>query len=408
MVFKDKFLKDNILMLFSTSIVNLTNLLYQILIVRKLTVISYGAFNSLLSVFVIFSFPVASLSTMIAKFTSSYNNIGERKKADFLLLVLLRHMLFIGLFYLFIYLVFGFYFRNYLHLNSTLPIYFTGGMLFLAILSALTFGGLQGLEKFIWLSVTNVCSALLKLSLAFFFIVIGWDLLGALGAYLVSQMVGLLVGFFPLREIFRLKETMPDINLSEKYKFVIPSLVTLGCMSLLTNIDVVFVKHFFEPIEAGYYSVAQFIGKTAFFIAGAIYVVMLPRASGLHAQQKDSRLLLKRSLAYTAILCLFVIGGYNLFPKVILGLLTGKVNEQVIFLGRIFSITMTFFSLVSVLVLYQLSISRFKFLKTLVLFSFLQVLAILLFHTSLTQVLLILLSNSIILFILNLRLAMRE
>ena len=408
MIFKDKFLKNNILMFLSTSIANFVNLLYQLLIVRKLSVANYGIFNSLLSVFVIISLPLASLATMITKYASSYNNTGERTKADFFLFVLLRHMFVLGIFFAAIYLIFGFYFKTYLHLDSIFPVYLTGGMLFLTIMVTVTLGGLQGFERFGWFSTSAVANGLSKLLLAFLFLSLGWDLLGALGAYLASQIIALSINLFSLREVFSLKGTVPDINLKEKYRFAIPSLITLGCMALLTNIDVVFVKHFFSPIDTGYYSVAQLIGKMVLFIPNAVYIVILPRASGLSARRQDPTGVLKKGLKYTAFLCLSVIVVYNIFPQIILTILTGKTDTNIIFLGRLFSVTMAFFSLVFVLLLYQLSISKFKFLKPLILFSLLQILAILVFHISLAQVLFILLINSIILLILNLKSAMQE
>lgn len=407
MIFKDKFLKNNVLMFFSTSIVSLANLFYQVLVVRNLSVTGYGMFNSLLSTFVIFSLPLMSLSTMIAKFVSHYNNIGQRKTADFLLSRLLRHMFFIALSFLAAYLILAPVIKGYLHLDSIVPVYFLGGMLFTTILLTVMLGGLQGFERFVWFSASSMVSGVLKLVLAFLFIRIGWDLLGALGAYLVAVVIGLLVTFFPLKKILYLNEKAMDINLKEKYRFVIPSIITFGCIALLTNVDVILVKHLFPDLKAGYYSVAQLIGKIVLYIPSAIYIVILPRTSGLNAQQKDPKVVLIKALKYTAILCLFVLGFYNIFPEFILGILTGKVNSEIIFLGRLFSITMPFFALLVVLLLYQLSVSKFMFLKSLVLFSLLQILVISLFHISLTQVLLTLLANSIILFSLNLRSAMR-
>jgi hypothetical protein len=64
---------------------------------------------------------------------------------------------------------------------------------------------------------------------------------------------------------------------------------------------------------------------------------------------------------------------------------------------------MMFLSLVIILLLYQLSVSRFKFLKSLVALSLLQVLAIWVFHATLAQVLSVLILNGVLLFILNVR-----
>lgn len=408
MIFKDRFLKNNVLMFFSMSLTNLANLICQIVIVRMLTVADYGAFNSLIAIFTLISLPINALNTMVVKFASAYNHLGERRRADFFLAVVWRHMFFAATIFLAAYLIFGFYFKAYLKLDSVLPVFLTGGMLFLTILSIVPQGGLQGFEKFKWLSATLVSNGVLKLLAVFFFLLFGWGLLGALGGYLASQLAALLICLFPLREIFYLKDADFDIDLKEKYKFVVPSFIMFGCIAFLTNMDVIFVKHYFSAVEAGHYSVAQMIGKIVYFLPGAVYLVMLPRASGLHAQKKDSRHLLMRSLKYVAALCLTVIIVYNLFPSIIMGALTNKVNDEIITLGRFFSFIMAFYSLVNSLFLYHLSISRFDYLKWLVSFTCLQVLAIAFFHASLVQVLSIMLANSVILFIISLKSAMRR
>ncbi|MCM8782080.1 MAG: oligosaccharide flippase family protein [Candidatus Omnitrophica bacterium] len=408
MIFKDRFLKHNILMFFSTTLTNLANFLYQLLIVRKLAIASYGVFNSLLSLFMIFSLPLASLSTMIAKFTSSYNNVDERKKVDALLSVMLRHMGFIAIFFLALYLVFAFCLKDYLRLDSIVPIHLTGFMLTLTILSTVTFGGLQGLERFAWFSVSSISTGVSKLVLTLLFLSLGWDLVGALGGYLGAQIIGLFLCLYPLKKIFYIRHKGIDIDIKEKYKFVVPTLVTLGVSALVTNIDMVLVKHFFNSSEAGYYSIAQLIGKMVLFMPSAVYIVILPRASGLNAQKKDSRFLLKKGLRYTAFLSGLVLVVYNLFPVFMLKILTGKVTAQIILLGRFFAVAMFFFSLVAVLILYQLSISRFTFLKNLVVLGILEIIAILIFHSSLFQVVSVLILTSLTLFILNLKSAFKD
>jgi O-antigen/teichoic acid export membrane protein len=408
MIFKDRFLKDNALMFFAMSVANLANLLCQIVIVRMLTVADYGSFNSLLSVFMLVSLPINAINTMVVKFSSAYNHLDERRRADFFLATVFRHMFLAGLLFLAAYLIFGFAFKAYLKLDSVLPVFLAGGMLCLTILSTVPQGALQGFERFRWFGAALVSNSVSKLLLVFIFLALGGGLLGALGGYLAAIAVSLLVSLLPLKEIFYLKGPGPDIGLREKYRFVIPSFIMLGCIAFLTNMDVIFVKHYFSAAEAGCYSVAQMIGKIVYFLPGAVYLVMMPRASGLHARKEDSRHLMMRSLKYVGILCLAAIVVYNLFPRLVMGVLTNKVNDQIITLGRFFVVIMAFYSLVNSLFLYHLSISRFNCLKWLALFTCLQVLGIAFFHESLVQVLSIMLASSAILFIISFRSAFEK
>ncbi|MCX5715325.1 MAG: oligosaccharide flippase family protein [Candidatus Omnitrophica bacterium] len=407
MILKDKFLKNNVLMFFGTALGNSANLLCQILVVKNLSVSGYGAFNSLLSMFMIIALPISAINTMIVKFTAAHNSLGQKKEADLFLFIMLRHMFFVAASFLLLYFLFGNNLQNYLQLDSTLPVYLTGALLFCAIIAIVPQSGLQGFERFTWVSAIAASGGIFKLSFVFLFLSLGWGVTGALTGYVAAQVITMLICFLPLGVIFYAHQPRLAINLKEKYGFVIPAMITLGCVAVLTNMDVILVKHFFSSADAGHYSVAQIIGKIVLFIPSAIPLVMFPSASGLHAQQKESRHLLLQGLKYGALLCLTVVITYNLFPEFILGVLTSKINDQIILLGRLFSVTMTFFSLIGMLLLYQLSTSNFKFLKSLVLLSLLQIVLISAFHASLAQVLSIMLVNSVILFGLNLRSALK-
>ena len=62
---------------------------------------------------------------------------------------------------------------------------------------------------------------------------------------------------------------------------------------------------------------------------------------------------------------------------------------------------MVFFALVYVFMIYNLAIHRLRFIYPLVLLAALQILAIVLFHRSLQQVLYIMCANAILLFLIN-------
>jgi len=404
---KDSFLKNNLIVFSSSSLINFMNFVYQIFMVRSLTVADYGVLNSLLSVFMIISIPVASGTTMVAKFTSGYAATGERDRADAFIRKVFKHVFFGSAAFIVLYFIYGLHMKYFLRLDSALPIYLIGGLLFFTNLSTVSLGSLQGLESFVWYSAANVTGTFLKLGLAVLFIGLGWGVAGAIGAILFSQLAAFIVNIIPLRRdlMFKAKTPAPELHLKEKYKYIIPVFVSYAAFAIFTNIDIVLVKHFFQPAEAGAYSVAQIIGKITLFLPIAIATVLLPRASGLHAQNKEHRMVLEKSLIFTGLLCGLVILVYNLFPEPILRIFTGKVSAEIILLGRMFSVAMAFLSLSYVLLSYQLSINRFGFIKWMAMFSVLYIIAISIFHKSLSYVLYIMIVNAVILFFINLKLA---
>jgi hypothetical protein len=148
-------------------------------------------------------------------------------------------------------------------------------------------------------------------------------------------------------------------------------------------------------------------GKIFLFFPGAIALVMFPKTAGLNAKNIDTVSTLNRSLLYAAILCITAGLVYNTMPSFILKILTGKVFRESIVLGRLFSISMSFFALLYILITYFLSKKDLRFIKYLVIFTALQLLSIILFHKSLMQVQFILCINAILLFFVHLLLAYR-
>jgi len=112
-------------------------------------------------------------------------------------------------------------------------------------------------------------------------------------------------------------------------------------------------------------------------------------------------------MLYALFLCAAACLFYNIFPSAVLNVLTGKVYPQTVLLGRFFSVSMSFFTLSYVLILYFLSLKELHFIKYLVFFTVLQAAAIFVFHHSIYQVQAVLCINSVLLFSSHLWLAYR-
>ncbi len=133
-----------------------------------------------------------------------------------------------------------------------------------------------------------------------------------------------------------------------------PVVIVLLCFSILTNIDVIIVKHFFAPIQAGHYAAAAIFGKIVLFFPGAIAMVMFPKAAELHTLEQDPWPVLKKSLLAVAVLCGLVTMSYFFFPVLIVSLLFGSRYYQSIPLMGLFGIAMTIFSLINIIIAYYL------------------------------------------------------
>jgi len=406
----DKFLKKidvfsrNILLVFiGTSLVNVFNLLYQLLIAHSLNPAEFAAFNTLLSIFTLIAVPLGTIQIVVAKYISEFSGRNEREKIKFFISRILSICLVISGLTFFI-----FYFSS-LPLLSKLKIPSLVSGPILAILLAVSClapvlqGALQGLESFKWLTSVSVASGVLKLFLAALFIWLGFSIAGALGALMISSLLVLLICLYPLRNFIFAKKITGYINYKEILFYIFPVMLTSFCFIALVNMDMILVKYYFSEQNSGIYSLAQMVGKIFLFLPAAISVVLFPRASALNAKNADTAQTLKKSLIYGALLCLSALIFYNIFPIFTLKVLTGKVNSESIILGRLFSFSMSFFTLSFILITYALSIKNFRFLKYLIASFIAQLLAIILLHQNLFGVQIILCINSVLLFLVLLR-----
>jgi O-antigen/teichoic acid export membrane protein len=247
-----------------------------------------------------------------------------------------------------------------------------------------------------------VISGALKLVLAFVFIELGFNIAGALGAFLTASSIGIIISIFALRDFLFYQIRDDSIDFRDFAYYLFPVALSSFCFIALVNFDMVLVKYFFKPFEAGFYSLAQMVGKIFLFLPAAINTVMFPRTAGLNVRNMDTRSTLARSLFYACILCIIANTIYNLSPSFILRVLTGKAFPESIILGRLFGISMSFFTLSYILITYFLSIKDLRFMKYLILFTLLPFLAIILFHGNLIRVQLTLCINSILLFLIHL------
>lgn len=404
----DIFTKNIIIVFLGTSLVNVFNLLYQLLIAHRLPPPDFAAFNSLLSIFMLFSVPLTTLQIAVAKYSAEYAAKNQIKKVRVLFSSLLRKTFAFAILTFIIFYFISPSIIDKLKIPSASSGYILAMLLSLCWISPVLYGGLQGLHLFKWFVSVSVITGALKLILAFLFVLLGFNIAGALGAYLCAALIGIIISFVPLRGFLSFRIEKDSVDFKEVFFYMFPVIISYFCFLNLVSFDMVLVKYFFSPEGAGLYSLAQVVGKIFLFLPGAISIVMFPKVSQLNAQNKETSPTLKKSLSYGLLLCIVAIITYNLFPVFILKVLTGKAPLESIRLGRLFSISMSFFALLYIFISYFLSLKDMRFIKYLVLFTVIQFFAIIFFHKNLIQVQLILCTNAALLFVIHLILAYKK
>ncbi|MFH2145252.1 MAG: oligosaccharide flippase family protein [Candidatus Omnitrophota bacterium] len=403
----ESLLKDSTILFFASIVANVFNLLYQLFMARNLEPVDFGVLNMLLSLLVVTSVPVNVLQTVTAKFMATFKADNYLNKISLFLRVFFKRALISGLALFLFVLISSGKIAAFFKIQNRFPVIMSGLIMMVSTILPFNLGGLQGLQKFKGLGATLIISGGLRLLFGIVLVNFGLKVSGALGAIVLGSIAAVLFSSILLKTSFAgpEKDTVgfDDGKLDFKaiYKFALPILVALPSFSLLTNMDVIFVKHLFSPLEAGYYSIAQMVGKVIFFLPSAVIIVMFPKASANYARNENTTYILKKCLIIIGLLCFSASGFCIIFPELVLKMLSGRAYLECIPLIAPFSISMSFFALINAFLFYHLSVNNLKFIYIFLAAAAIQVILILLFHGTLLEVLYILVGCSILLFLIN-------
>ena len=384
-------------MFVGTGLFHLFNLLYHLFMIRALPPTDYGNLNTLVSLFLVISVPSGTVQNTVVRFFSSFRVQNRYGQAIELLRRFLVLMAVVTLSFFLLVVLMSSHISSFLQISSRGLVILFGLSLVFSMILPILWGGLQGLEKFGFYTLSLISNSGLKLVFGILFISFGFGIFGAMSAVAVSYFVTMIISLFMIGVSLNKEKTaaLPGgiaknsspSNFSEVYHYSFSAGFVLLCFMVLTNIDLILVKHFFTPIEAGYYSIAQMVGKAILILPIPVATVMFPHLFSSEGQGKKTRSILERNLKIVVFVCGGAVLCSLIFPSSIIKILSGEVYPDCLPLVGMFSVNMTFFSLTLILLYYHLSTTRRGFLYPLFLFTLMEIGLILLFHNTLVQVL---------------------
>jgi O-antigen/teichoic acid export membrane protein len=123
---------------------------------------------------------------------------------------------------------------------------------------------------------------------------LGCQAVGAIGALPLACAVALLLALWWLRPYFQRHGEVAARPISWHYSSY--TLLGLAAFAMLTNLDALFVKHFFSPPIAGNYAPVVTLAKISLFLPLAMGIILLPKAVQRQATGRDARPILLLAL----------------------------------------------------------------------------------------------------------------
>lgn len=401
---KDDLILHTLIVFLGTSLGGFLNLLYRLVSVRLLTPQDYGTFNALISLVMFTSVAISPLGTTLTRFFTEYIT---RKNFSALANTIVAIIKRLGILAVIIFLFFLFFSSFLAAFLNTKLIYvvFCGGIIIFSLFPPIITSLLQSFQKFKIYSLVGIFSSFGKLIVGSLFMFLGFGVLGGLSGFIAGPIFMLLISSVFISSVFRKnfgkinkEDITKPVSLAHIYKYFLPVSVVMFSFTLLTNIDIVLVKHFFSPLDSGFYSIAQMVGMIALFLPSALAIVIFPKSTQAYINNVHPLRLLHKSLALAGVCCLTIVLAAFLFPDLILKVLTGKVNPVSISLVGLFVVAMSFYALTWIVVNFLLSIHNTKIAIPLFLIALTEAIAIYSYHPSLKAVIYILLFFSIISF----------
>jgi O-antigen/teichoic acid export membrane protein len=258
-------------------------------------------------------------------------------------------------------------------------------------------GYIQGIHAFGPLAINFMLEGLVRLGGAFVLIEVG---LGVRGAVLAS-VLAVFVSYFaalPSPGVTSLRFKGVAISFREGLQ----AIVFFSGQTVINNFDIVLVKHFFPPVEAGLYAAVALVGRLVNMCAWSVVNTMFPVSAGAGGDEHEASQVLFTSLSMVFLILAALIFGLWMVPSFLWRTLFGAQFElgsygKLAPLLILYAITAGIYSLSSVIITYEMSrkIANTSWLQ--LAFSGAMALGIYVLHNTLREVIVIQLVLMIIL-----------
>ncbi len=278
---------------------------------------------------------------------------------------------------------------NYLNLPTTVLIRTLAVGIVFYIPLGVRRGFMQGNYDFPPLAVNFALEVVVKLIGAVVLISAGYGVEGVVGAIAASVVVAYFVAI--PRNVGR---TADQPTLRAGVGEGVQAGSFFAGQVVINNLDIILVKHFFDPTQAGVYAVVSLVGRIVYMLSWSVVSSMFPFSAGVKSDEKSSRTILTTALIMVILIASGLTLGAWLAPPALWRALLGAgfpVESRHFYssLVVLYAVTTAVYSLGVVLMTYEISrkIGNVSWLQ--LGFSGAIIAGIYMFHSSLEEVILV-------------------
>src|SRR6204780_115726 len=314
-VSRERVVRGSAILLLSTGLVAATNLLYNILIARMLGASSFGHASALYTLLMLVTAITLSFQIITSKFIARSSETAIRAQ---IYATMLRRAWQVGLGIAVLLAAGSTYLKSYFNLPARHDLVLLAIAAGVYIPLGVRRGKMQGCYNFRGLALNVVVEGTVKLSGALLFLHYGMGVTGVMTAVLLS----LIAAYFVATPEAEYRSTTGLIKIAPFGEGMQALLYFIGQV-ILSNLDILLVKHFFSPPEAGIYAAIALVGRVVFMLSWSVVSSMFP-VSASHTHPKGGRSGLYTGLLLVGTVTSGFILAVALAPQAVWTMLLGK------------------------------------------------------------------------------------
>jgi O-antigen/teichoic acid export membrane protein len=352
---------------------------------RLLGPAQYAVVASAVASLYLLNLPALVIQTVSARFTSVAAGKGQLGSVPALLLQLTGMGLGAGVVVAAALIVFRGPLSDYLQVSDRRVIYALAAASLVALLVSVTRGALQGLRRFVALSINVVLDMGVRVAGAVGMILAGFGALGGVLALVAGPAVAYAESLF----LFKALQGQPlgdRAALGQVGRYAALTTVAAVGTTYLYNADVVLSKHYLVAQAAGIYAAASVLGRVVYFLGLTVAQVMFPEVATLHAKDQPHFHVVDLSLGLIAAFGVGLTVLYAVAPGLVLLPYGGAFNPVRQYLWP-FALALGLLAVSNLLINYFLSIGSARFAFPLIGACLLESGLIVNFHAGVGQIL---------------------
>lgn len=347
-IFTSKLARASGLMFVSTLAGGVLGYAFQVFMGRMLSIADYGLFVTFMALLAVIGVPFSALSMIVTRKASAYRAKNQPERIAGIFWWVNKRLLWAAIVVTLCALPFSPLMRDYFRLDSLVPIWIFLFIIFFLFFSTVNPAILQAQQNFRWLAASGMASPSFRIIFCVVLVFVGFKLNGALMGVALAVAVTWLITFIPLRHTVALTTGARQAGGHLSFKSAIPVLIASLAFTMMTQLDMVLVNHYFDPQQAGIYAAASILGKAVMYLPGAIVIAMFPMVAENDSRELSSAHLFFNALALTAGLSGAGALFYFLFADGIMPLLYGQKYQPAAELLRYYGFVMLPMALVMV------------------------------------------------------------